>query len=88
MSGGPGRRALPGLAAVLALPAGRASRSQAQPSCRATVYLTIDTGWGREAEQIAAILRRRGVRCWAPWPARRCWPQGPRPSRPAAAPST
>ncbi|HYF09014.1 MAG TPA: polysaccharide deacetylase family protein [Acetobacteraceae bacterium] len=32
-------------------------------SCPAgTLYLTIDTGWGREAEQIAEILRRRGVR--------------------------
>jgi len=27
-----------------------------------TVYLTIDTGWSREAEQIAAILARHGVR--------------------------
>jgi len=30
--------------------------------CAGTVYLTIDTGWSREAEQIAAILGRRGVR--------------------------
>lgn len=45
--------------AVAALPAG----AQAPAQCRAgTVYLTIDTGWGREAEQIAAILRRHGVR--------------------------
>ncbi|WP_246504057.1 polysaccharide deacetylase family protein [Plastoroseomonas arctica] len=29
---------------------------------RGRVYLTIDTGWGREAEQIAAILRRQDVR--------------------------
>ncbi|MGG5819857.1 polysaccharide deacetylase family protein [Falsiroseomonas sp. HW251] len=28
----------------------------------APVYLTIDTGWSREAERIAEILRRRGVR--------------------------
>ena len=38
----------------------------AQPaaqSCRAgTVYLTIDTGWGREAQQIAEILKRHQVR--------------------------
>ncbi|MBK1658043.1 polysaccharide deacetylase family protein [Paracraurococcus ruber] len=52
------RRALPGLAAALALPA----LGRAQPACRGTVYLTIDTGWGREAEQIAGILRRRDVR--------------------------
>ncbi|MDO9707896.1 polysaccharide deacetylase family protein [Paracraurococcus lichenis] len=50
------RRALLGAAAALPLAA------QAQPACRGTVHLTIDTGWGREAEQIAAILRRRGVR--------------------------
>jgi len=30
--------------------------------CRGTLYLTIDTGWSREAEQLAEILRRRGVR--------------------------
>ncbi len=39
--------------------------ASAQPpaQCPAgTLYLTIDTGWGREAEQIADILRRRGVR--------------------------
>ncbi|MFT8244377.1 polysaccharide deacetylase family protein [Roseomonas sp. BN140053] len=35
----------------------------AQPAaCRGTLYLTIDTGWSREAEEIAAILRRRQVR--------------------------
>lgn len=34
----------------------------AQPACGGTVYLTIDTGWSREAEQIAAILRRHAVR--------------------------
>jgi peptidoglycan/xylan/chitin deacetylase (PgdA/CDA1 family) len=28
----------------------------------APLYLTIDTGWSREAEQIAGILNRRGVR--------------------------
>jgi peptidoglycan-N-acetylmuramic acid deacetylase len=36
--------------------------AKAQPACRGTVYLTIDTGWSREAEQIAGILRQRGVR--------------------------
>ncbi len=47
--------ALAGLAAPAVAPA------WAQ-GCRGTVYLTIDTGWGREAEQIAAILARHGVR--------------------------
>ena len=50
------RRGLLGAAASLPLAA------RAQPACRGTVYLTIDTGWSREAEQIAAILRRRAVR--------------------------
>lgn len=36
--------------------------AQAQARCAGPLYLTIDTGWGREAEQIAAILRRHGVR--------------------------
>jgi peptidoglycan/xylan/chitin deacetylase (PgdA/CDA1 family) len=50
------------LAALAALGAGDAS-AQPAPACRAgTLYLTIDTGWGREAERIAAILRARGVR--------------------------
>ncbi len=44
---------------LAALPAAAA---WAQPACGGTVYLTIDTGWSREAEEIAAILRRRGVR--------------------------
>ncbi|WP_426957942.1 polysaccharide deacetylase family protein [Muricoccus radiodurans] len=34
----------------------------AQQACRGTLYLTIDTGWSREAEEIAAILRRRNIR--------------------------
>jgi peptidoglycan/xylan/chitin deacetylase (PgdA/CDA1 family) len=42
--------------AALAVPAG------AQPRCAGAVYLTIDTGWSREAERIAGILRRHGVR--------------------------
>ena len=46
---------------LAALPA--AAQPAAAPSCPAgTVYLTIDTGWGREAERIAEILRRRNVR--------------------------
>lgn len=48
------------LLAGLAAPA--IARAQPAPACRGTIYLTIDTGWGREAEQIAAILRRRSVR--------------------------
>lgn len=33
------------------------------PQCRAgTLYLTIDTGWGREAESIAAAMRAHEVR--------------------------
>jgi peptidoglycan/xylan/chitin deacetylase (PgdA/CDA1 family) len=45
------------LAALLAAAPARAS------DCRAgTLYLTIDTGWSREAEEIAAILRARGIR--------------------------
>jgi peptidoglycan/xylan/chitin deacetylase (PgdA/CDA1 family) len=47
------------LCAILAMPAS-AQRSAACPA--GTLYLTIDTGWGREAERIAEILRRRGVR--------------------------
>ena len=31
-------------------------------TCRGTLYLTIDTGWSREAEQLAEVLRRREVR--------------------------
>ena len=31
-------------------------------NCRGTLYLTVDTGWSREAEQLAEVLRRRDVR--------------------------
>jgi peptidoglycan/xylan/chitin deacetylase (PgdA/CDA1 family) len=44
--------------AALAAPA----LAQSPAGCAGAVYLTIDTGWSREAEQIAAILARRGVR--------------------------
>lgn len=60
---GSGRAATLALAvvALAALPA--AAQPATAPSCPAgTVYLTIDTGWGREAERIAEILRRRNVR--------------------------
>jgi peptidoglycan/xylan/chitin deacetylase (PgdA/CDA1 family) len=58
-----GRRAVLA-AAVLALVSGAAAAQPAPPRrCPAgTLYLTIDTGWSREAEEIAAILRRHGVR--------------------------
>lgn len=49
------RLALGAMAASVALPV-------AAQTCRGTLYLTIDTGWSREAEEIAAVLRRRGVR--------------------------
>lgn len=51
------RLLLAGLAAATATP----SRAQVA-GARPTLYLTIDTGWGREAERIAAILRRRDIR--------------------------
>jgi peptidoglycan/xylan/chitin deacetylase (PgdA/CDA1 family) len=44
------------LLAALPLPA------LAQAPRGGTLYLTIDTGWSREAERIAEILARRGVR--------------------------
>jgi peptidoglycan/xylan/chitin deacetylase (PgdA/CDA1 family) len=42
----------------------RPALAQGPQACRGggTLYLTIDTGWSREAEKIAAILARRGVR--------------------------
>jgi len=50
---------LAGLAApTLAAPA----LAQTPARCAGPLYLTIDTGWSREAEQIAEVLRRRGVR--------------------------
>ncbi len=39
-----------------------AAQAAAQRCAAGTLYLTIDTGWGREAERIAEILRRRVVR--------------------------
>ena len=51
--------AAPGLAR--AQPGAGLAAPAVPPTCRGTVPLTIDTGWGREAEQIAGILRRRGV---------------------------
>ncbi|MFN7594753.1 MAG: polysaccharide deacetylase family protein, partial [bacterium] len=53
------------LAGVLAMGMLAPSNLDARPpaSCSAgTIYLTIDTGWGREAERIAEILKRRDIR--------------------------
>ena len=51
------------VAVLLALGAATSSAQAPAPSCPAgTLYLTIDTGWGREAERIAEILKRRSVR--------------------------
>jgi peptidoglycan/xylan/chitin deacetylase (PgdA/CDA1 family) len=47
--------------ALLAAGLGTPALARAQPR-GGTLYLTIDTGWSREAEQIAAVLRRHGVR--------------------------
>jgi peptidoglycan/xylan/chitin deacetylase (PgdA/CDA1 family) len=63
----PGRRALAAALAGLATPAAaQVARPPAQPAigrgCAGTLYLTIDTGWSREAEMIAAALARHGVR--------------------------
>jgi peptidoglycan/xylan/chitin deacetylase (PgdA/CDA1 family) len=56
------RRAL-GLA-TLAMPAAAAQPASPHVGrCRAgTVHLTIDTGWGGEAEMIAAAMARHGIR--------------------------
>jgi peptidoglycan/xylan/chitin deacetylase (PgdA/CDA1 family) len=54
------RRAL--LGALAGAPLAARAHAQAPAACRGTVYLTIDTGWSREAEQIAGILRQRRVR--------------------------
>lgn len=55
------RRILGAIVAMLA--ALGPAAAQPPPACRAgTVYLTIDTGWGREADRIAEMLKRRGVR--------------------------
>jgi peptidoglycan/xylan/chitin deacetylase (PgdA/CDA1 family) len=49
--------------ALLRPQAGEALAAPALAQCRAgTLYLTIDTGWGREAELIAAAMRRHEIR--------------------------
>jgi peptidoglycan/xylan/chitin deacetylase (PgdA/CDA1 family) len=51
---------------ALGLGAGPAAAQLARPpiarGCAGTLYLTIDTGWSREAEGIAASMARHGVR--------------------------
>ena len=54
------RRAL--LGGLAALPVAAQAQTQTPGACRGTLYLTIDTGWSREAEQMAEVLRRRGIR--------------------------
>lgn len=58
-----GRRAL-GLAALAmsATAAAQPASPRLARGCAGTLYLTIDTGWGREAEAIAAAMARHGVR--------------------------
>ena len=51
------------LGALLAMGASaQPAAVNAAPCSAGQLYLTIDTGWGREAEKIAEILRRRGIR--------------------------
>ena len=50
------RRAL-----LVAAPLAAPGLARAQPR-GGTLYLTIDTGWSREAETIAEVMRRHGVR--------------------------
>lgn len=52
------RLLLGGGLAALAAPA----LAQGPGRCAGALYLTIDTGWSREAERIAEIMRRHGVR--------------------------
>lgn len=54
-------RIVRGVAAAL-LGAAALTAAQAQPACRGSVYLTLDTGNMRHAEEIAAILRRHEVK--------------------------
>ena len=55
------RRAL-GLAAVATPASAQLARPPITRGCAGTLYLTIDTGWSREAEMIAASMARHGVR--------------------------
>ncbi len=52
------RSILAGLGVLLAVPA---IAQRAPQGCRGPVFLTIDTGWSREAEAIAAVLKRHAV---------------------------
>jgi len=51
-----------GLLVILLMWAATALAQSNRPCPSGTLYLTIDTGWGREAEKIADILRRLGIR--------------------------
>ncbi|MBY0336597.1 MAG: polysaccharide deacetylase family protein [Acetobacteraceae bacterium] len=53
---------LGGLAAPALAQRGPVPGSTLQRGCAGTLYLTIDTGWSREAELIAEVMRRHGVR--------------------------
>jgi peptidoglycan/xylan/chitin deacetylase (PgdA/CDA1 family) len=55
----PFRRAL--LASAL-VPLAAPALAQGPARCAGPIYLTIDTGWSREAEAIAAMLARRRIR--------------------------
>ena len=55
-------RILAGCLAVAMLTPGSLTARTPAACSAGTIYLTIDTGWGREAEKIAEILKRRGIR--------------------------
>lgn len=55
-------RILAGALAVAMLTPGNLGARTPAACSAGTIYLTIDTGWGREAERIAEILKRRGIR--------------------------
>lgn len=50
------------LAAAAQPAAAQLARPPIARGCAGTLYLTIDTGWSREAEMIAASMARHGVR--------------------------
>ncbi|MBS7811720.1 polysaccharide deacetylase family protein [Roseococcus pinisoli] len=56
-----GRRLL-GAASLAAMAAPALAQPARPRGCAGTLYLTIDTGWAREAEAIAAVMARHGIR--------------------------
>jgi peptidoglycan/xylan/chitin deacetylase (PgdA/CDA1 family) len=60
--GGTGRIARRALFALSATPVAAPAHATSPAICGGSLYLTIDTGWSREAERIALILRRAGIR--------------------------